>query len=347
MTYAREQADKSRALPKFILQADAFDMSEIAGKHIFNIPISSDNPFQAGVDSEAKKVAERYGATWTEYRNEGRPNQWTAGVSQAISQRVDLLMLSGPAVELLAPVLRRAKAAGIKILVTQTYPVGGKAAGAHGRLIDGYRNAPFGQAGRLEVDYAIADSEGKANALIITSNDFSPSRGIVREMRDEFGQHCQRCRVEVANVATTEWSTKIASTVQSAMIKNPRIDYIIPLYDSMSLFAQSGVRASGKSSGEVKIISYNGSPPILKLIQDGNDVAMDVGESTSWLGWANMDQAGRLLTNGPVVSGGDEKTPLRVFDDTNIDEAGTPPSIDKGYGDAHVAGYQKLWGSPK
>ena len=40
----------------------------------------------------------------------------------------------------------------------------------------------------------------------------------------------------------------------------------------------------------------------------------------------------------------DEGVPLRVFDKTNIKQAGNPPQISTGYGSAYVAGYEKLWG---
>jgi ribose transport system substrate-binding protein len=93
----------------------------------------------------------------------------------------------------------------------------------------------------------------------------------------------------------------------------------------------------------VKIASFNGTPAVMKLIQDGNVMAMDAGENIAWLGYSEMDQAGRILTGVGVISDGNEATPLRVFTKDNIDETGTPPTPDKGYGNAYVAGYDALW----
>jgi ribose transport system substrate-binding protein len=71
-------------------------------------------------------------------------------------------------------------------------------------------------------------------------------------------------------------------------------------------------------------------------------VAMDVGENLAWVGWASMDQAFRVIAGErPVRS---ERTPLRVFEDSNVDQTGAPPRFDRGYGDAYVDGYRKLWG---
>ena len=78
------------------------------------------------------------------------------------------------------------------------------------------------------------------------------------------------------------------------------------------------------------------------MIQDDNVVAQDVGENLDWLGWADMDQALRILVGAKLVQS--EHTPLRVFDETNVSQAGTPPKDSTGYGTAYVAAYKKLWG---
>ena len=55
-----------------------------------------------------------------------------------------------------------------------------------------------------------------------------------------------------------------------------------------------------------------------------------------------MDQAFRVIAGVPPVPS--ERTPLRVFDDRNVDQAGSPPPFDRGYGRAYVDGYRELWG---
>jgi ribose transport system substrate-binding protein len=82
----------------------------------------------------------------------------------------------------------------------------------------------------------------------------------------------------------------------------------------------------------------------MKMIQDEQLVVAEVGEPLEWIGWANMDQVLRVLTGtDPVQS---ENTPLRLFDASNIDEAGTPPSQTDGYGspDEFKSRYMDLWG---
>jgi ribose transport system substrate-binding protein len=106
--------------------------------------------------------------------------------------------------------------------------------------------------------------------------------------------------------------------------------------------AVPAVQTLGKT-GQVKVVSYNGSPYALKYIQDGDIVAMNVGEDTVGIGYASMDQAFRILLGKPTV---DERTPIRIWDKTNVNEAGTPPAVGKGYGSALSDGFLKLWGLP-
>ena len=135
------------------------------------------------------------------------------------------------------------------------------------------------------------------------------------------------------NVPIPDWATKIQTEVQSALVSDPDINYVIPFVDGMTQYTAAGITAAGKT-GKVKISTFNGTPFALKMIQDGDVVASDIGENLDWLGWADMDQALRILTGvKPVQS---EHTPLRLFDETNVGEAGKPPQDSTGYGNAYV-----------
>ncbi|MFD1811017.1 sugar ABC transporter substrate-binding protein [Rhodococcus gannanensis] len=344
--YARGQLAKYESDPGFTLEAAAFPMQDIAGKIIFAIPTNSENPYNVAVDEESKKVAERYGATWIEYTNQGKPAQWATGVEQAVNQNVDLIILSqGIDASLIKPALEKADAAGIPVLLTHTILRGESLPADLAGLVDATTDAPLSEANRLTVDWMIDRTEGAGNALIITSNEVPPAKAEVAAMEDEISTYCPRCTVKVVNVPVAEWATKIQSEVQSALSADPNINFILPIYDSMSLYAQAGIKAAGKA-GQVEISSVNGTPAVLKIQQDDGIVTMNVGESIPWLAWATMDQAGRLLLGLDPVPNGAEETPLKLITAENIDETGTPPQPDKGYGTAYVTGYEALWGGP-
>ena len=58
---------------------------------------------------------------------------------------------------------------------------------------------------------------------------------------------------------------------------------MIPFVDGMTQYTAAGITAAGKT-GKVKISTFNGTPFALKMIQDGDVVASDIGENLDWLG---------------------------------------------------------------
>ena len=140
-----------------------------------------------------------------------------------------------------------------------------------------------------------------------------------------------------------DWFSPVGGlAVQAALNANPDMKWVIPIYDSQSFFAVPAIIAASKASS-VKIATYNGTPSVMKFLADGNVVAMEGGENLDWLAHANMDQAMRMLTGAPLIKNGIANTPLRVFDASNIAQAGSPPTQSKGYGKAYYVGYAKLW----
>jgi ribose transport system substrate-binding protein len=145
------------------------------------------------------------------------------------------------------------------------------------------------------------------------------------------------------NVPLSQWATKIGTTTQTEVASNPDLDYVFPLYDAMSQFAVPAIQIGGGIT-RVKIATFNGTPGILRMIQTGDTVEMIVGENETHLGYAAMDQAMRLMTGVDPIGDGDYGIPLRVFDDSNVDEAGNPPEYGVGYGDQWRDGFLKAWG---
>jgi ribose transport system substrate-binding protein len=96
--------------------------------------------------------------------------------------------------------------------------------------------------------------------------------------------------------------------------------------------------------GRVNVVTYNGTPSILALVANGQ-VLMDVGEDFNWDAWAQTDQIMRVMLGLKPV--GPERTILRIWDKTNIAQAGSPPQTDKGYNLSFITGYEKLWGLRK
>jgi ribose transport system substrate-binding protein len=334
---------KYKGLPTFTPPGEKIDPSSLKGKSIFLIPLVP-NPFNQNIQETMQGIAEKVGMTLTIYPNQGTPSEWVQGMNAALTAKPDLIVLStAPDPRTLQPQLAQAKAAGIPVLVTHFYddssPVPpaceGCAAGVTALV-----TAPFNVAGKAAADWIIADSKANANVLLIGGADVLPSPATLDTIKQEFTDQCPACKVTIKNIPVSDWNTKTQGEVQSALTADPSINYVYPLYDAMVAGAVPAVQTLGKT-GQVKVLSYNGSPYALKYIQDGDIVVMNVGEDTVGIGYASMDQAFRILLGKPTV---DERTPIRIWDKTNVNEAGTPPETGKGYGSALSDGFLQLWG---
>ena len=340
---AAEQVEQLRKVPEFVAPGPAIDVTSLKGKKIFVIPIAATG-LDSGIHSAEEAIARKAGVTLTYYPTQGQVAQWVQGMQTAIAQKPDLIMLeAAPDPRQLQPQIAQAKAAGIPVLVSHFYDTEmpnppdceGCAAG-----VTAVVKAPLTAAARAEANWIIADSGGKANVLFIGLSDVLPTPGIVKAFQDEFAKNCADCKVTVQNIPLSQLATSLTTTVASALTKDPSITYVNPLGDALVAGVLPALHSTGRTG--VKVVSFNGSPGVLKYIAQADaNVVADVGESADWIGFANMDQAFRVMLGRPTV---DQNTPIRLWDKTNIAEQGQEPSYSKGFGDRYASGYYRLWG---
>lgn len=337
MADAKAVIAEHRAMPVFTPPGEPFNAKAcMAGKKVLSIPISMTIPFNVELQKAMASAAKEVGFTYTTWDNQLKIDQWVQGISQAISQKYDVVDLAGGLnPQVLGPQLGEARAAGLKISTTHFYDVTQPAIDT----VDYSGKIDFTGAGKLLAAWAYVQTEGKPNVLIIGSSDVLPSIPFVKSIQDELKALCPNCKMKHLDVPVSEWATKIQSGTQSALLADPSINYILPIYDSMSQFVIPALRITG-AEGSVKLASFNGTPFVLDMVR-GGQVQMDVGESLGWAGYAAIDNIMRMLCGKPEVA--KLNVPLLVFDDTNIQTAGTPANFNDGYGDAHLDGFRKLW----
>lgn len=349
LAFVKQQIAHYEQVPRFISPGPPFDVAKVRGKSIAVIPATS-NQYDTTIETEMKALAEKYGVSYTEYPNQGEPTQWVSELNTAIASKPQLIILNtalNP--ELVLPEVERAHSLGIPVLAThffdQSYSqslhtsCGGPASLCSDGLTASV-NAPFDLATRLEADWIIANSGADATVLVITANDTAPAPGMVTAARAQFHKYCPRCHVIVRNVDASSWPSDIPGLVSGQLAANPTMKYVMPLYDFGAPYAADGISLAGKT-GKVDVVSYNGTQSVLQMLENHDAVTADVGEPLYWLAYAFMDQAFRLLAGVPPVA--NEHTPVRLWVASNIKDAGVPPSVTGGYGNAYVAGYTALW----
>lgn len=340
LSYVTAQVARYRAIPSFTAPGPGFNAAKAAaGKTLFVIPSSSAIPFVQTIATNMQTIAKKIGLGYVIWPNQGQPSEWAQGMSAAVNRKassVDLLAGINPAA--LQPQIITAKSAGVSTVVSHLYNVGQTPAANLAATVD----IPYEQAGRLLADYTILKAGASADALVITIDEVVSTQAMVRGIKGEFANHCTAaCKLSFINVSIPEVATRIQPQVQTALIRDPKINYVIALYDSAEApFAVAGITAAG-ATGRVKVVTFNGTPSILKMVRDGGVVQMDIGENLNWIARAILDQHLRLM--GGLAPVANPRIPLRIFDQSNIGDTGNPPQDSKGFGSGYVAGYDKLW----
>lgn len=339
LDYVNGQLAKYSKLPTFTPPGPAFDAKKLmTGKTIFSIGVNNSDQFVQVLQDGMKQVANKVGFKFQIFSNHGSPAEWVRGMQTGVNEKASVIdLLSGIDPSQLHPQIAQAKAANIPVVVSDAYDVAQQADPA----VTATADVPYAQAGRLMADWTIADTKGKADVLVIGSSDVVSSNFMVSAIQDEFGKYCSTCKVKKIDVTVANWASQTQPQVQAALNADPGINYILPVYDSQSQFIVPAITAAGKT-GKVFIATYDGTPFVLKMMQTGDTVRMDVGEDLDWVSKAVMDQDMRVAAGLPPVK--DTKTPLYIFTKKNVDSAGTPPKNSTGYGQAYIAGYDKLWG---
>lgn len=336
---ARAQLAAFSALPAFTAPGDPIDITALKGKTIYAIAQSSSNPFVAQADASAKQIAESYGIQWVEYSTQGTTAEWARGITTAIDAKAGAILLNALDPRLVGPQVQAAKDAGIPVISAQFFDLGQSSEVP--AALAGTRSDDFTQAAKLEADQAIVSTNGQADVVVVGNTEQLSTQAMFDAITAEFAQNCPACQVKFVNVPSADWATKIQSEVQSALVTDPNVNWVIPVYDPMTQFVLPAITASSKTDS-VHISTFNGTPAALKMLADGPTVTMDVGENLEWLAYANLDQLFRAMLGEPTLD--NEHTALRVFTTENVADTGNPPAFNTGFGDSYVSGYQKLWG---
>lgn len=338
MSDAKAIIEEHTKMPVFTAPGEAFDAKScMKDKKVMSIPLAMTIPFEVELEKAMAKAAEEVGFTFKTWDNQLKADQWIQGISQAISEKYDVIDLAGGLnPEWVGPQLHEAREAGLKITTTHLYDATQPAVDS----VDYSGKVDYTQAGKILAAWAYVKTDGKPNVLIIGSSDVIPSTPFVKSIQDELTKLCPECKQKHLDVPVSDWATKIQPGTQSAILADPGLNFIIPIYDSMSQFVIPALRLTS-SEDAIKVAGFNGTPFVLDMVREGQ-VQMDVGESLAWAGYAAIDNIMRMECGQPEVA--KLNVPLLIFDEKNVETAGVPANFDDGYGDAYLEGFRKLWG---
>ncbi len=310
-----------------------------ADKHVLILSCGSSGQGCVNEAEEEKKVAESLG--WTVDVVDGKldPTVWNQVVKQAAETGIDGIIAVSSDPNLFAEAMEVVAARDIPFVLTQQAPGDQDVAG-----IDTYI-APDPKVGGTDVaEWIIADSDGKADVLILDFPGFTNVNQRAAAIKKSLESDCADCRVRTADVAPATIGTNLAPLVTNQLQQNPGIDYIWGSDDCCVSFMLQGIQQAGKT-GEVKLASMTGYPEQMTQLKTG-ELAAELASPTFYAAWLAVDSLGRLMA--------DEKTekfwrlPQRIWTDGTIADA--PPEVFKvGWNTEadYESKFEELWGVSK
>lgn len=333
---AEAELAKYTAMPTFTAPGAPFDAKScMKGKSILSIPASSAVPFLSTINASMTKIAQQVGFNFKIWENQGQPSQWVQGMDYGAANKYSLIdMLAGADPRAVVPQINAARTAGA--IVTASHLTGFEQPLPGG--VSAVAPINYKKAGELLAQWSIVKTGGKTNAYVLVVNGALSTDSMVAGLKEAFAA-CPDCKYKIVNIPIPDWATKIQSNVQSAILADHGINYVIPIYDSMAQFVVPALTITG-TADHVKIATFNGTPFAVDMVRNGQ-IEMDIGENLDWVAHGMLDAQMRLVCGLKPVT--DPKIPFLIFTKNNATSAGVPAQASKGYGEAYVGGYQALW----
>lgn len=337
---ARARVNAAKAPTKFKAPGPAFDAGKAKGKSVFYIANSMTLQFTQLVNSGAVAGLKAAGVKVTTQDNQASASTTARLISQAIAQKADAIIIQSVPSKLINAPLRQAKKAGIPVIQLfetdpRLPPASERALGVVGQVTYCYSCA-----GRLIADYAIAASNGKANAMAIEDSDVGVSAPEIAGIKSEMRKLCPSCSLKVEDVLVSEWAQRIPTITQTSLADR-NVNWMLPIYDGMATYMLPAIHAAN-AQGRIKIATFNADLAQMQSMSQKDVIAADLGGPLAWMGWAIADQALRVITgNKPVAN---ENVPLRMFDRSNLNKINLKKPEATWYGVNFAAAYKKLWG---
>jgi ribose transport system substrate-binding protein len=335
--------DQNSGEPKFTPPGPSLDGSKLKGKTVALIAIDLRVPALTQVVDAAKGIAQQVGMKTTVFDGQSNPTQVNQGMTQAINSHVDAIISVGLPVQIIGTQLKTAKADGIPVIdVVNTPPKKGVPGEGSDPNVFGNVAPDSDLVGRLLAATAIVQTKADAHVAIMNTSELTVAPVLVGAMEQTL-KKCSSCDYTTTDTALNDWSTRLPDQAASVIRSKPDVNFVLPIYDNMSLFATTGVRQAG-GNGKVHMASFNGTAAALALVKTGDIMVADVAQNNDWAAWAAMDQAMRgMLKLEPA----DPVLPTRYVDTGDLKGVDTS-SQDKVnealFGTAYRDGFLQLWG---
>lgn len=329
---AKKDVDAKREPLDLVVPTQSIDVGALKGESLWFITVTM-NQFSTDMAVGIKEAATAAGLSTVLYDGQGSANRFTEGMNQAIAQRAGGIVLVGIEPSLISAELSAAKAAGIPVLNTlNSNPDEAVPDGMFANF-----TADFTADGKTAAEWALNDSGCSTDVIVVKSSTIPVWNHLADGAVDAVKELCpDDCGTTVLDVDAANIATDLASKLQTALQKDPDVNYVFVVWDSGVPYAQPVVASSGTKA---KIIARDGIAPSLQMVAAGTQALTVATPPPGWIGWAAADDVFRAML-GAEPSG--LVIPTRLIDKDNVG-SGSDADVSPNYTDYQSA-FSKLWG---
>lgn len=319
----------------------AFDATVAKGKKVWFVSFPFAIDYSQQVWRGVQQGADALGVSVKSFDGKFSPGEVARGINLAIQDGADAIIVHSLPPVVVAPALKRAKAAGIKLIAAEIQNPGPPLPDTP-ETIDAIAGHSYSIPTEYMAAKVVADSGGDANVLFFSVSDIGPgSKQGTDTFVDKMNELCPECPVEVIDSPVAQWSG-LTQRIASLLRSKPDVNYVVPIFDGMATFMVPGIRSAG-AADRVKIVSGDATASVVENLRRGEIVIGDVGQPNVWTGVAIMDQTARVLAGVEPLE--DVGIPYRLFTENNVDEFDLKGDPTKWYGDLDfLAEYKRIWG---
>jgi ribose transport system substrate-binding protein len=282
-------------------------LSSLKGKTVYYIPLVQSIPGFVVTAATMKTALAKVGVNLQVCSGNAQPSAIAACVGQATGAGAAGIILDSIPYGMAENALNAATAKHIPIIVADQYPPSGNTNTDAVTYVPGVVDQPTQIAW-----WMIADSGGKANAIIAEEADSQSSIQYVTNSLSVYKQYCPDCTITLKQI-TASTTSLIASATSSNLLANPSATYYYTEFEDSLQPTIQGIQQSNKTGIQLSVAG--GSVDGLGLLAGSSQVKAVVTVDQAYAGWALSDEILRMATkNSPVT----ETFPSRLFTKQNI-----------------------------
>jgi len=279
----------------------------LKGKTVYYIPLIQFIPGFVVTAATMKTALAKVGVSLQVCNGNGVPSTVASCVQQATGAGAAGIITDALPYGMAENAFNAAKAKGIPIIIADQIPPSGTTNTDALTYVPGVVNQPSQVAW-----WMIADSNGKANAILAQESDSPSSIAYVQDSLSIYKQYCPGCTITVKDISATS-NSQLASDTSSNLLTNPSATYYYTEFEDSLDPTVQGIQQSNKT--DIALSVAGGTVDGLGRLKSNSMVKAVVVVDQAYAGWALSDEILRMATKAAPVT---ETFPSRLFTAQNI-----------------------------